>query len=263
MVDETPTSSGNPHFGIPSQGVLDALAEHFASMELLERAYSHFASGDKAPGDKIPWQKSSLKEGFQSLLQPGADTIGVDLPVFSRSGLKARPVVMLCAMDPLRNKDQKEPVSVGLTYSLDRVENNWHGSDRSNHSFFRIICQEYDLYVTDVFKLFFRLSDKMSNQLKGFRNANIHCRLLSEEIKAVKPVAVVALGSAAFSALRAINEESSLLAVEAIVDLPHLSWNASKRKIELLRPTTFIDGTLNQRLARYCLEELRNRVSEN
>jgi len=172
--------------------------------------------------------KSKLHSPFIDLLEcsPPSITYGIDLPVFIKSTQVTFPTIMICAMDPLppepnspfwknKNIDLEKEVGFGTPFNIGGDLTNPKGSMKSNIPFFRSLNEKYQLYITDIFKLFFRiqLSDGLlaSNSYHPYTelkkgNENIHASILAQEITIVKPHVIITLGSASISKLLEMNQ---------------------------------------------------------
>jgi uracil-DNA glycosylase len=217
--------------------------------------------------------KSKLHSPFIDLLEssPPSITYGIDLPVFIKSTQPHVTTVMICAMDPLppepnspfwndKNIDLEKEVGFGTPFNIGGDLTNPKGSMKSNIPFFRSLNEKYQLYITDIFKLFFRMqaSDGLlsSNSYHPFTelkkgNKNIHASILAEEIRIVKPNAIITLGSASISKLLEMNQLKNGFAQQKknftdslnfykwnneipIVSSPHISGAANGAKSKII-----------------------------
>ncbi len=164
-------------------------------------------------------------------------TIGIDLPSYFASSNPTKKTMMVCAMDPLTPppaspEDYKKPntdVAFGVPFDLIDLSRNAKGSLKANGPFFQQLSTEYNLYVTDIYKVFFRLiADKkyntdidkkgnprldkkgdlipfiISNSIPAYTeklknaeakdNADLHSIIFSEEIELIKPDIILTLG---------------------------------------------------------------------
>jgi len=163
-----------------------------------ENLYNHFL--------RIYKQEDSLKEfnatmhinklkNFDQSIISQKNSYGIDLPVWFSAKNKKRKKIMLVGMDPLRDKNEtgliNEIASLNSPYSIhNRVKNNYYPS-------ISLLAENYDIYITDVFKLFFREpknSSIVSNQNSSFRALKIHTKLLEKEIKLFSPDIVLCMG---------------------------------------------------------------------
>ena len=166
---------------------------------------------------------------------------------------------------------------------------NWEqptGSMKSNLPFFRTLLQTHNLYITDIYKLFFRqkkptgfVNSNSISTYTQFRNevgSFLHGHILSKEIELIKPKAIITLGNAARQQLLAINElengdmqDSQKWAAHIqhykwcqtlpILASPHISGAANGTKASILNNPKFanISGRFqNERLAKIILSQL-------
>lgn len=167
-------------------------------------------------------------------------TIGIDLPSYFTSNNPTKRTMMICAMDPLtpspsNPKDFKKPntdVLFGVPFDLIELSRNAEGSLKENGPFFQQLSTEYNLYVTDLYKVFFRLiADKdfnteiidkngnakldenghkipfiISNTITAYKNkvklftsenkpkTDLHSFLFAKEIELINPDIILTLG---------------------------------------------------------------------
>jgi hypothetical protein len=170
-----------------------------------------------------------FSEPLQSYLsQMNVTSVGIDLPAFISLNTHAQSTIMVCAMDPLTPMPTKllKEGTVGLGIPFDVMElgklngKAATGSLVHNKNFFERLLSQYDLYVTDIYKVFFREiigenKHRASNAISSFKNLSItdkenkkiaiHSALLCEEINFVKPELIITLGNAARNALVKLN----------------------------------------------------------
>lgn len=237
---------------------------------------------------------SNLKEPFKSLLQlnlKNVTTVAIDFPIYFTSKIETKKTIMVCAMDSLppiptssfwndKNFDFTKNIGFWAPFSL---IDNWQapvGSMKTNIPFFRVLLDEYNLYITDVYKVFFRIEKNgqliNSNtiaeytELKNQEGTNIHGYILSNEIEIIKPDAIVTLGNSARNKLLHINYLINFDLQNAtgwsnepqmykwqnsipIIAIPHISGAANGAKSAILNNSNYssITGNYqNERLAK-------------
>jgi hypothetical protein len=218
--------------------------------------------------------KNELNDRFSGIKEKNARTIGIDFPILLSKG-KNRPVLMICAMDPLR--DDSDDVSkineisfwvpFSIINSMESKQNK--PTDRSNLSFFHTILETHDVYVTDIFKVFYREGQKISNTQKEFKQLSVHKDILEREIKIVNPQAILTLGNEARDAICQImdlkppawsDEIHNTTSKENfnIIMVPHISGSARGTKSPILNNERYkaIEGTDNLKYARIILSAL-------
>lgn len=230
-------------------------------------------------------------------LQPDITTLAIDLPIYFKAEKQTDQTLMICAMDPLpplptssfwEGKTIRLQEEVGFWAPFSLID-NWEqptGSMKSNLPFFRTLLQTHNLYITDIYKLFFRIqkqnqlvnsnSTRAYTQLQNEKGENLHGAILAKEIECVKPQAIITLGNAARQQLLAINElengamqQSQKWAANIqhykwrqtlpILASPHISGAANGTKAAILNNPDFaaISGKYqNERLARIILSQL-------
>lgn len=241
-----------------------------------------------------------LREPYQSYFADTTDkisTLAIDLPVFLKGHQDNKKTIIICALDPLpplpedrhwdgKNFIQGKDVSVWVPFSLCDDWNNPTGSMVTNIPFFREILNQFHIYVTDIFKLFFRTGENpkyvSSNQipryteLSDYSGNNIHGKILSEEIKIIRPEAIVTLGNRARNGLLRINELENGISQAIpswgddvqefkwgnnikIVSIPHISGSANGSKSKILKNPKYqaIPAKYqNEKMARVVLQNL-------
>lgn len=152
-------------------------------------------------------------------------SFATDLPIYLEcSSKKNAPTVMVCAMDALPPVPNEENLSKHIAYknrnkgSLLKQVGFWapfsliDNNTDANAEFFSEILKHYNIYVTDIFKLFFYIEknkkDKKgntvfskSNALKTYRGLPAHAEILQKEIKIISPSVILTLGNNAGNAL--------------------------------------------------------------
>lgn len=168
---------------------------------------------------------------------------GIDLPVWfiDENENKTKKKIMILAMDPLRNKQnngtESNQISFNSPFSIhQKTKNNYYPSIKQ-------LSEKYDVYITDVFKLFFRNQENqnsVSNQDEKFIRLDIHTELLQKEIEIFKPDIILCLGKHPINGLSKIDK--SIVPNSTIVSelknynftniptfaIPHASGVASK-----------------------------------
>lgn len=230
-------------------------------------------------------------------LQPDITTLAIDLPIYFKAEKQTDQTLMICAMDPLpplptssfwEGKPIRLQEEVGFWAPFSLID-NWEqptGSMKSNLPFFRTLLQSHNLYITDIYKLFFRqikpnrfVNSNSISTYTQFRNevgSSLHGHILSKEIELIKPKAIITLGNAARQQLLAINElengamqQSQKWAANIqhykwrqtlpILASPHISGAANGTKAAILNNPEFanISGRYqNERLANIILNHL-------
>jgi hypothetical protein len=283
------------------KGVLEMLEEKlFLPNVNLAHTYKQISSYHLPGNQEIKATKiEALQEPFRSFVQsqPSKTTLAVDLPVLI-SKKSNRPIAMICAMDALppipesnfwEGKKVNHSLDVGLGVPFSLVD-DWtipRGSLFSNLAFFKEMLQHFDLYITDIYKLFFRLSsgDKYINsnaindytQLRNIDGKNVHASILEAEIDIVQPKLIITLGSASRAALALLTQQShnTTLQLQAWnenlqqylwnsqipwIASPHISNAANGTKKLLLQNSNYnhINGQYaNERLARIIIHEIK------
>lgn len=287
----------NEHRFSIQPGVIDILQEQLVLPSAnLQRCYDQISSYHLPGNQNIAGtQLTHLREPFRSLMEAHTSrtTMAIDVPVLITQK-SARPVLMICAMDALppvptssfwqgRAVNHSFDVGLGVPFSL---VDDWsipRGSLFSNLAFFKELLEHFDLYITDIYKLFFRVqtgatfitsnSIQEYTQLANPLGENVHAAILKAEIEHVQPRLIITLGSAARQAMaKLIQQTQTLRQWDAELQMyqwnehipwiasPHISNAANGTKKLLLQHPRYagIDGVYaNQRLAKILLHEIK------
>ncbi|MDC0338667.1 uracil-DNA glycosylase family protein [Flavobacteriales bacterium] len=165
---------------------------------LFDNVYNHFSTifnQGNVIKDFDPSMPINKLKNFKHSIISQKSSYGIDLPVWFTIKNKNRQKIMLIGMDPLRQKSTEGEIgkvaSLNTPYSIHhRVRNNYYPS-------ISLLASQYDIYITDVFKLFFREPedpDFVSNQNTSFTELAIHTKLLQKEITAFSPDLILCLG---------------------------------------------------------------------
>lgn len=170
-----------------------------------------------------------LRDPFHKLLNSYSippTTNAIDLPVMLGSS-NNKPTIIVCAMDSLPPEPNShhwakngispnDGIQLWIPFSLCEPWNSPKGSMTSNLNFFKPLIESFNVYVTDIYKLFFRIFSNgiylRSNQIQDYQNlvwgenGSIHKQILKNEIEVLKPAAIVTLGSAATHKLFDLSE---------------------------------------------------------
>jgi len=217
--------------------------------------------------------KFDLVDDFSFVKELNVRSIGIDFPIKLSRG-KNRPVLMICAMDPLRaDNEQKLPedkLTDWVPFSVIKnpaKENKY--SEKENLQFFYALLKDYDLYLTDIYKLFYREGTKISNKINHYTGLPIHREILETEINCIKPTAILTLGNGARDAICELykiypptwNNEIFKTNLEngcSLVMVPHISGAANGSKAPILNNVSYHDipGNNNTKYANIILKEL-------
>lgn len=212
--------------------------------------------------------KNELSEKFEAIKRKNIRTIGIDFPIVLSKG-KNRPILMICAMDPLRkdsdDSSKLDEIEYWVPFSIiNSMESKYNSSsDRINLSFFHTLLETYDIYVTDIYKIFYREGQNLSNNKKDFKQLPVHKEILENEIKIIKPHSILTLGNDARDAIcQILNLNAPTWSDEVytakskenanIIMVPHISGAARGTKAPILNNKIYADivGTDNLKYAR-------------
>jgi hypothetical protein len=219
--------------------------------------------------------KQELSDHFKKIKEKDIRTIGIDFPILLSKG-KNRPVLMICAMDPLREESDDvskiDEIGFWVPFSIiNSIDSKYNKpTDRSNLSFFHTLLETYDIYVTDIYKVFYREGNKLSNGQKEFKQLKVHKEIFQNEIKIVKPCAILTLGNDARDGICQILDLNPPIWSDKIhttvskdntnvLMVPHISGSARGAKAPILNNEVYntIEGTDNVKYARIIMSALK------
>lgn len=223
-------------------------------------------------GDHPTLNTGHLNSSFSIVQSKNIRTAGIDFPLLMRKE-SVRPVLMVCAMDPLRADGGQLPdnnLSYWVPFSIIKnpaKEKKY--SERENLAFFHALLEHHDLYVTDVYKVFYREETALSNMQSEYTSLPIHKEILQEEINIIKPDAILTLGNKARNAIcRILDLDVPTWSDKVhstfnksggrIVMVPHISGSANGAKSKILKNNVYrqIQGSGNERYANIILRAI-------
>ena len=221
---------------------------------------------------------NELSSNFADVKLKQLRTIGIDFPILLSKGTK-KPVAMVCAMDPLRDETDVTEISteIGMWVPFSAINNpnnekiRMKPSDKRNLSFFHALMETHDLYLTDVFKLFYREGKDLSNGQIEFKKLSVHREILEREIQLAQPKAIVSLGNHARDSISQILNlhapawsdtvyKTKTCDGKTVIMVPHISGSASGYKAPILKNENYksIEGKDNERYARIIASVIGN-----
>lgn len=222
-------------------------------------------------------KKSELKKEYSFLIKEKLRSIAIDFPIEISINVKGRKKIMILAMDSLPPNKGSYTDSI-IPWAPFSLIYNWDLATRSakqNIAFFNSLLTDADLYVTDIYKIFYRKgaegTDNRSNQDKKYVNLNVHKTILEEEIKIVKPDIILTLGNNSRNALYSIckiptsNWKDDFQEIfwfdtyTRIISIPHISGAANGAKTKILSNPKYksIPGKNNEKLANIVLSSFK------
>lgn len=188
--------------------------------------------------------------------------------------------------------DMSNNIGFWAPFSLIADWKNPTGSMSSNLAFFEKILENYNVYVTDIYKIFFRTREqknnkqKKSNQLSKYKNLksdnrNAHAAILEKEIEIIRPNAIITLGNSSRDRLLELNKsffdkgqcanpriapkwEKELQEYKwknkiDIISCPHISGGANGAKMQIINahPLAKEEGYENKKLASIICDKIK------
>lgn len=287
-----------PEFTIPRD--IQAIISKYVvgNLDIIQKASTHL-SAEAGVKSRLPFQAplNTLSSNFKTVFsnfEQKPTTLSIDLPVLIHRKHHSE-TLLICAMDPLAPEPhapywntigQKPDQSLNLwiPFSLSEPWSAPKGSMSSNLAFFETLSHNYTLYITDIFKLFFRIPHKRGHyrsntlseytHLKSPAGNDLHQEILSKEIECIKPKAIITLGNASRDRLLTMRNTLSHEWKQHIqiyetnlgiphIALPHISNAANGAKAPILKNPEFnnIPGVRsNERLANILHYTLQNKL---
>lgn len=273
-----------------SEGLLEVLKNNLLSRRVkIEEAYYQLDTYRDGRINQISF-KIGIEELHDSFCKQittdfPTTTHAIDLPIYleNDSSKSTLMVIALDSLPPIPESNHWKNSTLNLTKEVGfwapfSLIDNWEtpiGSMRSNLSFFQPLLESYSLYITDVYKLFYRKKldqgYQVSNRIPAYQKLypKVHFEILLNEINLVRPHAVLVLGKLAMQALSPLLIESPSEGFPAykiserntsVLALPHISGAANGAKVPYItsREFAFIEGkTWNEKLARIAIHQLR------
>ena len=190
--------------------ILNLLLENIfnTDIDLLKTVYNTLQNGADVDS---PINVKKLKGIYQQFgIDSLCDGFQIDLPYWN-SYEPNRKTIMIVAMDAKNNKQ-----SVLDNFSIKKVVlstpfylHNSSGRETKKNQYWEVISHltaEYNVYSTDLYKLYFRMKDSAnnssteSNKVVNYTNSNVHHEILKAEIAIINPSIIIAFGNAARSA---------------------------------------------------------------
>jgi uracil-DNA glycosylase len=186
---------------------------------------------------------ANLNLNFKTLLTKpkGFSNIGIDLPVFFDNALSINNRIMIIAMDPKRNGQNNNQITLNSVFSLHSKRNGRETNKNDYWNFIGPLTKNNFVYITDVYKLYYessfeengKLHKKLSNKDPEFIGKhtaayNQNKLILEKEINFVKPNKIISLGNESAMALKSImNIKTNELVFEQegieYLFMPHIS----------------------------------------
>jgi hypothetical protein len=128
--------------------------------------------------------------------------LGIDLPI-SYTGEQDGDKIMFIAQDPKRNKGGIGKISIGTPFSLGTKG----GRETNRNSYWNFIepfAKTNSIYITDVYKIYFKKHKDNEALANEFNQSEIHQEILKNEIKEFNPTKIITIGKKAKIAVTSI-----------------------------------------------------------
>lgn len=191
----------------------------------------------------------------------------IDLPVFLNNNKKE--TLIICAQDPLpQKKDRKFGLDFWVPFSIIKIKDPNVKGFNSNNVFFDALLKKYNIYLTDIYKVFF-YSNK-NNGKNGIIKDNVFHEILREEVEIIKCAkAIITLGNDSRNSLykgkKAGNWNNEVMTLPEnendfkipIHSIPHISGNNNGRLKKIIRKNGYMPKVdINKSIAEKVIEKL-------
>lgn len=114
--------------------------------------------------------KQTMHEDLIKIKDKKLKTIAIDLPILLKlDDTNHKDTIIVVAMDPLspieQNKENADNIGFWTPFSLIDNIKTGEKSFKSNYLFFAELLKKYNIYVTDVYKLFYRLEKPVNKKV--------------------------------------------------------------------------------------------------
>jgi uracil-DNA glycosylase len=232
--------------------------------------------------------KKNLSSKLNQLKAKDLRTLSIDFPLLLKAIENAsnKPTIFVVAMDPLapnvlQSSNEKSNIGYWVPFSLIDSDATGVRTFQSNRSFFNALLKHYNVYITDIYKLFYRLGefpqDFRSNADKDYTSLEkeVHLPILTKELQVIQPKAIVTLGNKSRNALYnfqgiSIKKWDDVQMNEWKIDelgisipmisIPHISGAANGASSQLLNKYPTLSGNKMEKIAQLIHEKINSLV---
>ena len=177
------------YYNYYNEEILNLISDNILNIDTdeLKRIYEVF---NNEGIEKIEIERT--KHNYQQFLKDTAVTSAqFDLPYFFDN--KKEKTIMIIGMDA-KASHSDEFVVLSTPYYLQSKA----GQNTNNYwNIIKILSQDYNIYLTDVYKAYYKQVNIVSNKITDYTIQDFHKNILNEEIiKIVKPFAILSWGRA-------------------------------------------------------------------
>ena len=198
------------------KGIKDLIEKYildFDEENSIDKVYGKIESGEVCE-----LSTNILKNFYKDWLKVGKD-FQIDLPFLISERKVNKKTIMIIGMDA-NNQGKNTPEDLVLSAPFYLQSDIGRNSRRNQYwNIIEPINENYNVYLTDVYKLFFREDKQISNKNKYYTQNIIHATILQEEILYIKPELIVAFGKAS----RDICAKIFNIQLNGTITIPHPS----------------------------------------
>ncbi len=163
--------------------------------------------------------------------------VGLDLPTWfgNFDGKDNKKKAILYGINPIRSKgdwseigSEKKTVAIGTAWASH--QDKFTTTDKKYWPLINKLIEEFDIYLTDIHKIYYLNKDGKQSHKTGFNNIDFHTELINKELEIINPDIVITIGFQAYYLLtgETLNSEKFELKpwgdkTTKIAAFPHLS----------------------------------------
>lgn len=171
-----------------NENILNLISNDILNLSLdeLKSIYKSFEN-EGVEGISVLKTKNIFRE---SLSKEGVQSRQFDLPYFMN--FNKEKTIMIIGMDAKANH-KGDTVVLSTPYYLQSKD----GRETNSNDYWKIIkllSKSYNIFLTDVYKAYFKMGEIVSNKLPVYKNNSLHANILKNEILEVKPHAILCWG---------------------------------------------------------------------
>ena len=154
----------------------------------------------------------------------GLEKIGVDLPILFTSA-ESLSTIMLVGMEPYRENDIANKVTIGTPFALHQTSQNISGS-RIRTFVYQLLKDNYSIYVTDISKVYAK-----KGNYKYVGEPTTNQAIFEAELRLIEPSHIFVLGKSSLARLKSFY-------LPTIYDIPVIelthpaAWGGNKKYYE-------------------------------
>lgn len=191
-----------------SEGIFSLINKEITpelSKKQISNQYKKWEDAFNEENDDLVISNETVSSNFD--LPVDKSQVGIDFPTWFNINSSVTKKIMLLGIDPLRHKDEFNTPEIniysnaiiGTPYALHRqtMRHGANGQPKTYWEFIKSLLDEnYGVYLTDIFKVFFMSQNQRSYNNKNFIENKKHLKqILDIEIRILNPDLIIVLGN--------------------------------------------------------------------